>query len=181
MGNTAITSSASLRVLLLAGAGIVAGCHASEPRSPEVGLTSAVHPPKSPELGRGEPRPATELLYRLYVGQTIPAVCAGPYPYFEFNVAQADGQPTLQTLVNCMKEGPLRDRSIVLIGRTDPRGASDYNTRLGLKRAESVKRYLVTSGISSDRIRVLSAGESASSPAASDWPLDRRVDVTVDE
>ena len=47
-------------------------------------------------------------------------------------------QPTMQMLSNCMIDGPLRGKTIKLIGHTDPRGSVGYNDKLGLERAEKV-------------------------------------------
>ena len=44
-------------------------------------------------------------------------------------------------------------------GHCDERGSVQYNLALGEKRAESIKDYLVASGISSDRISTISFGK----------------------
>ena len=71
--------------------------------------------------------------------------------------------------------------NIVLEGHADERGTREYNLALGERRANSAKDYLMTYGISSDRISVLSYGkerpvDSGSSPLA--WSKNRR-SVTV--
>ena len=71
--------------------------------------------------------------------------------------------------------------TIVLEGHADERGTREYNLALGERRANSAKDYLMTYGISSDRISVLSYGkerpvDSGSSPLA--WSKNRR-SVTV--
>ena len=73
------------------------------------------------------------------------------------------------------------DINIVLEGHADERGTREYNLALGERRANSAKDYLMTYGISSDRISVLSYGkerpvDSGSSPLA--WSKNRR-SVTV--
>ena len=67
--------------------------------------------------------------------------------------------------------------TIVLEGHADERGTREYNLALGERRANSAKDYLMTYGISSDRISVLSYGkerpvDSGSSPLA--WSKNRR-------
>ena len=69
------------------------------------------------------------------------------------------------------------DTNIVLEGHADERGTREYNLALGERRANSAKDYLMTYGISSDRISVLSYGkerpvDSGSSPLA--WSKNRR-------
>ena len=73
------------------------------------------------------------------------------------------------------------DINVVLEGHADERGTREYNLALGERRANSAKDYLMTYGISSDRISILSYGkerpvDSGSSPLA--WSKNRR-SVTV--
>ena len=73
------------------------------------------------------------------------------------------------------------DVTIVLEGHADERGTREFNLALGERRANAVKDYLMTYGISSDRISVLSYGkerpvDSGSNPLA--WSKNRR-SVTV--
>ncbi len=71
--------------------------------------------------------------------------------------------------------------NIVVEGHADERGTREYNLALGERRANSAKDYLMTYGISSDRISVLSYGkerpvDAGSTPLA--WSKNRR-SVTV--
>ncbi len=78
----------------------------------------------------------------------------------------------------------LRENSnitIVLEGHADERGTREYNLALGERRANAAKDYLMTYGISSDRIMIISYGkerpvDSGSNPLA--WSKNRR-SVTV--
>ena len=67
--------------------------------------------------------------------------------------------------------------TVVLEGHADERGTREYNLALGERRANSAKDYLMTYGISSERISVLSYGkerpvDSGSNPLA--WSKNRR-------
>ena len=73
------------------------------------------------------------------------------------------------------------DVTVVVEGHADERGTREYNLALGERRANAAKDYLMTYGISSDRISVLSYGkerpvDSGSNPLA--WSKNRR-SVTV--
>ena len=73
------------------------------------------------------------------------------------------------------------DITVVLEGHADERGTREYNLALGERRANAAKDYLMTYGISSDRISVISYGkerpvDSGSNPLA--WSKNRR-SVTV--
>ena len=61
--------------------------------------------------------------------------------------------------------------NVVIEGHADERGTREYNLALGERRANAAKDYLMTYGISSDRITVLSYGkerpvDSGSNPLA---------------
>ena len=71
--------------------------------------------------------------------------------------------------------------NVVLEGHADERGTREYNLALGERRANSAKDYLMTYGISANRISVISYGkerpvESGSNPLS--WSKNRR-SVTV--
>ena len=71
--------------------------------------------------------------------------------------------------------------SVTVEGHADERGTREYNLALGERRANAVKDYLMTYGISGSRISVISYGKerpvnSGSSPLA--WSQNRR-SVTV--
>jgi outer membrane protein OmpA-like peptidoglycan-associated protein len=167
-------------VIALAAASAAAGCQTPEPESPAAGLTQPVDPPKPPDLGRGADRTEINAMYNLWLTDSVRTVCSGPAPFFQFDSAETAGsQPTMQTLVNCMISGPLKGKSIQLIGHTDPRGTPNYNDKLGLERAERVKRYLVANGVEAARVMTSSVGEDEASPAPQDWPKDRRVEIQL--
>ena len=74
-----------------------------------------------------------------------------------------------------------KNLNVTIEGHADERGTREYNLALGERRANAAKDYLMTYGISSDRISVLSYGkerpvDSGSNPLA--WSKNRR-SVTV--
>jgi peptidoglycan-associated lipoprotein len=71
---------------------------------------------------------------------------------------------------------------IKLEGNCDEWGTDEYNYALGLKRTKSVKKDLIRNGISSDRIVVVSYGESnplCTEQTAKCWKKNRRVDYKL--
>jgi len=73
------------------------------------------------------------------------------------------------------------DLSFTIEGHADERGTREYNLALGERRANAVKDYLMTYGISGNRLSVISYGKerpvnSGSDPLA--WSQNRR-SVTV--
>lgn len=74
-------------------------------------------------------------------------------------------------------------KSILVEGHTDSKGKASDNETLSLKRAESVRTYLVSRGIPSDKIRA--AGLGSSRPVADNGSADgrannRRVELVVE-
>ena len=74
-----------------------------------------------------------------------------------------------------------KDIKVTLEGHADERGTREYNLALGERRANAVKDYLMTYGISGSRISVISYGKErpvnpGSTPLA--WSQNRR-SVTV--
>ena len=74
-----------------------------------------------------------------------------------------------------------KDITVTVEGHADERGTREYNLALGERRANAVKDYLLTYGISGGRVAVISYGKerpvnSGSTPLA--WSQNRR-SVTV--
>jgi outer membrane protein OmpA-like peptidoglycan-associated protein len=99
---------------------------------------------------------------------------------FELDSAQLSA-PTQQILADVLQA--LRERpevALLLRGHTDSSGSVGYNTRLGLKRVQAVKQYLVGHGIAAERLRLDSKGESepvGSNATAAGRRLNRRVEI----
>jgi outer membrane protein OmpA-like peptidoglycan-associated protein len=68
------------------------------------------------------------------------------------------------------------------VGHTDSQGSDDYNMRLSLRRAESARQYLVSSGIAYNRIRTEGRGEMepvADNATDAGRSRNRRVEVAI--
>ena len=66
-------------------------------------------------------------------------------------------------------------------GHADERGTREYNFALGSRRAESVKNYLISKGVSASRIKTISYGKERPVAVCDDiscWSQNRRA-VTV--
>lgn len=80
--------------------------------------------------------------------------------HFGFDSYEIQGSET-----SCLKESLERlqaktEIAIMIEGHCDKRGSEHYNMGLGKRRAESVRRYLLAHGISSNRIATVSYGKS---------------------
>ncbi len=90
-----------------------------------------------------------------------------------------EGKKVLDRQIEWLKKNP--DKKIIVQGYTDPRGTEAYNMKLGEKRADVVKNYIVKAGINPNRVSVVSMGETelaTTQNTPQGWAEDRRT-VTV--
>ena len=91
----------------------------------------------------------------------------------------ADARATLQKQAAWMKANA--NTKIAIEGHCDERGTREYNLALGHRRANAVYDYLVTLGVSVDRMTTISYGKERPQNPGSDemaWAANRRA-VTV--
>src|SRR6185503_17785545 len=102
------------------------------------------------------PAPAAAPPSQLVIDAGILSACGieSSKAYFEFDsaVLQGAGRDLLDKVAQCVSEGPLKGRSIAVVGYTDPRGTDQYNERLGMSRAQSVSTYLGSKGVPGDKM-----------------------------
>ena len=102
--------------------------------------------------------------------------------YFAFDAASVTrgDQTPLDKIAQCFSHGPLSGHKMKLVGRADPRGATDYNVTLGQARADAVAAYLDARGLASAQTLTTSRGAmDATGTNESGWQKDRRVDVLL--
>lgn len=102
-----------------------------------------------------------------------------------FRTAKAELLPLAQnklgSVAKALQETDKR-RQIVVEGHTDSRGSDSYNKNLSLKRAQSVRNYLVSQGVPSNRISAMGRGEDqpvANNRSAEGRANNRRVEIIV--
>ena len=122
-----------------------------------------------------------------------PAAAAAPQPgaakvtfasdaLFDFDraVLKPEGRANLDRLVEQMQGINLE--VVVAVGHTDSTGPAAYNQALSLRRAESVKAYLVSKGVEANRIYVEGKGETqpvADNRTREGRAQNRRVEIEV--
>jgi outer membrane protein OmpA-like peptidoglycan-associated protein len=79
--------------------------------------------------------------------------------YFDFDKAdiREDAMPILEEAVRALNKNPQAD--ILITGNCDIRGTEKYNEKLGRRRGESVKKFMLDNGIPEERIRIVSRGK----------------------
>ncbi|MEP7051798.1 MAG: OmpA family protein [Pseudomonadota bacterium] len=103
-------------------------------------------------------------------------------PHFEYADAalHARGANILDDVAKCLSNGPLKGRTMTIIGRTDPRGSTEYNKQLSASRADAARNYLVQRGVAQNSIRIIARGEQgAMGKNEETWAMDRRVDFEL--
>ena len=99
---------------------------------------------------------------------------------FDKSVLKPQGKAKLDDLVSKIRGINLE--VIIAVGHTDSIGTDAYNQKLSIRRAESVKAYLVSKGI--DRNRVYTEGKGEKQPIATNKTAagrakNRRVEIEV--
>ncbi|WP_338863181.1 outer membrane exchange protein TraB [Myxococcus stipitatus] len=97
------------------------------------------------------------------------------------DVILSESFPILEEVARVMNENPEMDR-ILVEGHTDARASDAYNLDLSRRRAASVRRFLVETGVAADR--VCSQGFGRSRPLSDNtteegMALNRRVEFTI--
>jgi len=102
--------------------------------------------------------------------------------FFDFDraVLRPEGRASLDNLV--AQIAPINLEVIIAVGHTDSTGPAAHNQRLSERRAEAVKAYLVSKGISADRIYTEGRGETqpvADNRTREGRAQNRRVEIEV--
>ena len=101
---------------------------------------------------------------------------------FDFDSAALSdyAQRTLDRQAAFLKARP--QARVIMGGHADERGTREYNLALGERRAAAARDYLVSKGISSERIRIISYGKERPSKVGSNeaaWRLNRRAETKL--
>ena len=92
----------------------------------------------------------------------------------------SDGRQTLEDLTGVLEE--YSKTAVIVQGHTDSTGSEEHNDDLSERRAESVRRYLVSLGVDPDRLATMGFGETApvaSNDSESGRRQNRRVDILL--
>ena len=99
--------------------------------------------------------------------------------YFDFN-NHSLSEVSLKTVKNFLLQHNNKINSYIIIGHADRKGTKEYNKKLSLKRAETVKKILISEGIKEKNITVLGKGElfpAVPTKDGVDHPANRRVEI----
>ena len=150
----------------------VVGCDGVEPPKPApvVIPPAPVVAPPAPVAPPPPPAPTSEKV----------TFAADALFDFDKSVLKPEGKAQLTELVAKLKDVNLE--AVVATGHTDSIGKAEYNQKLSVRRAESVKAFLVAAGLAADR--VYTSGKGATQPVADNKTAagrakNRRVEIEV--
>jgi peptidoglycan-associated lipoprotein len=135
-------------------------------------------PPPPPAPAPAQPAPPTE--DEVFKNKTLDQLNAEkPLSDVLFGYDSTDlseqARALLQKDVDWMKKWTTT--KVMVEGHADSRGTTEYNLALGERRADGVRDYLVSLGIATDRITIVSKGEEqpvCSEQAEACWQQNRR-------
>ena len=160
--------SLGLKLAAIAFAVVLAGCETKPVVTPEA-------PPPAPAVATPTstivPGSAEDL--RVNVGDTV------HFDYDKYAILDAD-KGTLQRQATWLGKYP--SVRVTIEGHADERGTREYNLALGARRANAVKEYLVSIGVSAARVDTISYGKErpiCSESTEACWAQNRRGVTTI--
>ena len=141
-----------------------------EPPAPRPAVTPPPPPPKPAPAKKPAPKPVAEKV----------TLAADVLFDFDKSVLKPEGKNKLDDLASKVKAINLE--VVIAIGHTDSIGSDAYNQKLSVRRAESVKAYLVSKGVEPNRIYTEGKGEKqpvASNKTSDGRAKNRRVEIEV--
>jgi peptidoglycan-associated lipoprotein len=110
-----------------------------------------------------------------------PAATVGSVVYFDFD--RDEVKPEFMAVIKAQAASLAGNaKKVTLEGHADERGTREYNLSLGERRAKSVAEVLKASGITADRIKLVSFGEDRPAVEGHDesaWSKNRRVEFVA--
>ena len=138
-------------------------------------------------IGRNMDRQAAEIKQTV-PGATVTREGEGILVKFDsgilFDTDKADLKPAAQTnlqnLANSLQKNA--NTNILIVGHTDDTGSDSHNMDLSVRRAESVKSYIVADNVSASRLTTSGKGEAepiADNTTTAGRAQNRRVEIVI--
>jgi peptidoglycan-associated lipoprotein len=164
---------------------LVSAC-GSDPPAPKSASNASVASPTNVDSSQGKSASKRDDTNQsaVAIDDAIAKACgiSADSAHFDFDSShvKTDDDRTLVAVATCFASGPLKGRTLHLVGHADSRGDSEYNVVLGQARADAVARYVTSKGLS--KAQTASTSRGAMDATGSDeagWTRDRRVDLTL--
>ena len=164
----------------------VSACAKKKPAPPPAPAPAPAPPPTTPPPppppppappAPAPPQPTEDELFAKKTLDELNAEKPLTDAFFDLDSSEirADATQGLQKDAEWMKRWP--STKVTVEGHCDSRGSSEYNLALGDRRAKAVAAYLVSLGISADRIQTVSKGKEqpfCSEENEACWQQNRR-------
>ncbi len=167
-----IKFSTGLKLVAVSAALILAGCESKPKEAVDNGP-----PPAASSQSESAPTsnivPGSAEDLRVNVGDTV------HFEYNAYEIMEGD-KSTLQRQAAWLSKYP--SVRVTIEGNCDERGTREYNLALGARRANAVKEYLVSLGVSNGRIETISYGKERPMCTESNescWAQNRRGVTTI--
>jgi len=122
----------------------------------------------------GDPSDPTSIAYfNTTIGDTV---------QFTVNSSELSNQGTIILRTQAVWLNRYPQLSILIEGHADERGTREYNVALGAQRAARVQQFLISEGVSAQRIRTVSYGKERPIEVCAVqrcWDLNRRAATVV--
>lgn len=165
--------------LILAGCGTTGEAEKEKPATPPAATTPAGGATTSPGEKAGAEKPMETKKEEPKNPLTDPNnILSQHIVYFDFDSSaiKSDAMNVIKAHGEYLAKHP--DIKITLEGHTDERGTREYNIALGERRADAVRRVLMSQGVAASQLNVISYGEERPAKLGHDesaWRYNRRV------
>ncbi|MBZ0201856.1 MAG: OmpA family protein [Ignavibacteria bacterium] len=118
----------------------------------------------------------------LYEKIPLDSLSSAEVCYFDFGESElkSESLPVLEKIAAMLKKNP--ENKLEIIGHTDNAGSDEFNYELSLKRAEEVKKFLISAGCPENQINTIAKGKQEPvNLNATDFEraLNRRVELNL--
>lgn len=160
---------------LVVAAFVLAACSSTGDDSANTGSTGASSSGGGNQTATAPagPKPGSQIDLEVNVGDRV---------FFDFDKSNlsADARTAVDRWAAWLKTYPAN--KVVIEGHADERGTREYNLALGERRADSARDYLVSLGIDSNRVKIVSFGkERPAVPGSNEraWSQNRRAVIVI--
>lgn len=160
---------------LVVAAFVLAACSSTGDESANSGSTGASSSSGGEQTATAPsgPKPGTQEDLEVNVGDRV---------FFDFDKSNLspDARTAVERWAAWLKTYPAN--KVVIQGHADERGTREYNLALGERRADSARDYLVSLGIDSNRVSIVSFGKERPAVVGSNeqaWAQNRRAVIVI--
>jgi peptidoglycan-associated lipoprotein len=161
--------------VLVAAAFVLAACSSTGDNSGDTGSTGQSTSSGNAQVATAPagPKPGSQMDLTINVGDRVLFA-------FDSSALSAESRTTIERWAAWLKTYPAN--SVIVEGHADERGTREYNLALGERRADAARDYLVSLGINTNRVKVVSFGKERPAIAGSNenaWGQNRRAALVL--